>query len=154
MFSLINTIDTILTPIEGIDQASQIIRPYLQAAWQVMTAEKTQRILRAVRMASLVLGTIILVGLIQVGRLAWQEATIAFREQLDPIGVKCPEPQEVDWRETVADLVEPDVITSQMGVRELRKLATQQGIRNAGRMRKQNLLMVLNLTGEAIALER
>jgi Rho termination factor, N-terminal domain len=37
------------------------------------------------------------------------------------------------------------LISCQTGVRQLRRVATQRGVRNAGRMRKPELLAVLEL---------
>ncbi|NJN63309.1 MAG: hypothetical protein HC795_18930 [Coleofasciculaceae cyanobacterium RL_1_1] len=155
MFDLINPIDTLLTPIDGLSRLNRLVAPDLKAAWQVMTAEKTQRILRAITLAFLVLATIVLVGMVQVARIAWQEAAIAFRAQLDPTGDQCPEAQTVEMIAPKAEAIagETEVVSSQTSVRTLRKVATQRGIRSAGRMRKLDLLAALNLMEGATALE-
>jgi hypothetical protein len=57
MFDLINPIDTALRPIEELHCLALLALPHLKAVWQVVTAEKTQRILRAICLAVLVLGT-------------------------------------------------------------------------------------------------
>ncbi|NJN48634.1 MAG: hypothetical protein HC805_00995 [Alkalinema sp. RL_2_19] len=51
-------------------------------------------------------------------------------------------------------LIKPEPALEKIGVRALRKIATQQGIRNAGRMRKAELLARLTATEGAVALGR
>jgi hypothetical protein len=141
MFDLINTIDTALRPIEELHRLGRLALPYLKAVWQVVTAEKTQRILRAIGLAVLMLGTIVLCGMYEVGRLAVREAGITFRARL-------ASPVERDAAETIEgrELKAETLISRQTGVRLLRQVATQRGIRNAGRMRKPELLAVLKLS--------
>jgi hypothetical protein len=141
MFNLINPIDTALRPIEALHRLSLLAYPHLKAVWQVVTAEKTQRILRAIGLAVLVLGTIVLCGMLEVGRLAVQEATIAFRAQLGTTVAKSVAEATTGGSEAEAEALIP----RQTGVRQLRRVATQRGIRNAGRMRKPELLAVLEL---------
>jgi hypothetical protein len=78
MFYWINQIKTALRPIEGLHRLSLLAHPYLKTVWQVVTAEKTQRVLRASSLAILMLGAILLCGMFEVGRLAIREATITF----------------------------------------------------------------------------
>jgi hypothetical protein len=142
MFDLINSTDTILETISGVHRFSRLAHPHLKVVWQVVMAEKTQRVLRAIGLTVLVMGTIVLCGILEVGRLAVWEATITFRAQLATTVAKsdAAEPNGGSEPEAVA------LISRQSGVRLLRQVATQRGIRNAGRMRKPELLAVLQLT--------
>jgi uncharacterized protein YjeT (DUF2065 family) len=141
MFNLINPIDTTLRPIEALHGLGRLALPHLKAVWQVVTAEKTQRILRAIGLAVLVLGTIILCGLFEVGRLAVREATITFQAQIETTVVECVEPEAIG----ASQPIKPESISRKTGVRMLRQMATQRGIRNAGRMRKPELVVLLEL---------
>jgi Rho termination factor, N-terminal domain len=141
MFDLINPIDTALRPIEGLYCFGQLALPHLKAVWQVVTAEKTRRILRAIGMAVLVMATIVLCGMLELGRLAVREATIAFRAQLETTVARSNAAETTEGRQ----LGEEALISRQTGVRQLRQVATERGIRNAGRMRKPELLAVLEL---------
>jgi hypothetical protein len=141
MFNLINPIDTALRPIEELHSFNLLVLPHLKAVWQVVTAEKTQRILRSIGLAILVLGTIVLCGMFEVGRLAVREATIIFQAQVEATVVESIEPEAIG----VSQLIKPDGISRKTGVRMLRQMATQRGVRNAGRMRKPELLVLLEL---------
>jgi Rho termination factor, N-terminal domain len=88
-----------------------------------------------------VLGTIVLVGMFEVGKLAVNEATIAFQSQIEIHVADGVEPEAV----AVSEAIAPAEISRQSGVRRLRQVATQRGIRNAGRMRKPELLALLQL---------
>jgi hypothetical protein len=111
MFNLINSIDTALRPTDGLHRLSLLAYPHLKMAWQVMTAEKTQRILQAIGFALFVVGTIVLVGMVQVGRTAWQEAAKVFWGQLDPIGDEYPEAPMITVCPSVDTEVEADIIS-------------------------------------------
>jgi hypothetical protein len=102
-------------------------------------ATELRRFLRAIGMAVLVMATIVLCGMLEVGKLAVREATIAFRAQL---GMTVAKSNAADEGK---QLGEEALISRQTGVRLLRQVATQRGIRNAGRMRKPELLAVLEL---------
>jgi uncharacterized protein YjeT (DUF2065 family) len=141
MFNLINPIDTTLRPIEALHGLGRLALPHLKAVWQVVTAEKTQRILRAIGLAVLVLGTIILCGLFEVGRLAVREATLTFQAQIETTVVECVEPEAIG----VSQPIKLEGISQKTGVRMLRHMATQGGVCNAGRMRKPELLVLLGL---------
>ena len=141
MFDLINPIDTALRPIDELHHLSLLVLPYLKTVWQVMTAEKTRRFLRAIGLAVLVMATILLCGMLEVGRLAVREATIAFRAQLGTTVAKSDAAETTEGRQPGKEAL----ISRQTGVRQLRQVATQRGIRNAGRMRKPELLAVLEL---------
>jgi hypothetical protein len=106
-----------------------------------VTAEKTQRVLRAIGMAVLVMVTIVLCGMLEVGRLAVQEATIAFQAQIETTVTECVESEMIGESKTI----DPEGISHQTGVRMLRRVATQRRIRNAGRMRKPELLILLQI---------
>jgi hypothetical protein len=142
MFYWLHCLDAVLCPIEWTQQAITRIQSYAQSTWQMVTAEKTQRVLRAIGLAGLVMGTIVLCGMLEVGRLAVQEATIAFRAQLGTTVAKSVAAEATGGSEAEAEALIP----RQTGVRQLRRVATQRGIRNAGRMRKPELLAVLQLT--------
>jgi uncharacterized protein YjeT (DUF2065 family) len=142
MFNLINPIDTALRPIEELHRLTLLALPHLKAVWQVVTAEQTQRILRAIGLAVLVLGTIVLCGMFEIGRLAVREAGITFRAQLATTVAESDAAETIEGRELKAETL----ISRQTGVRLLRQVATQRGIRNAGRMRKPELLAVLKLS--------
>jgi Rho termination factor, N-terminal domain len=141
MFYWLHCLDAVLCPIEWTQRATTRIQPYAQSTWQVVTAEKTQRVLRAIGMAVLVMGTIVLCGMLEVGRLAVREATIAFRAQLGMTVAKSNAAATTEGRQ----LGKEALISCQTGVRQLRRVATQRGVRNAGRMRKPELLAVLEL---------
>jgi hypothetical protein len=147
MFHLLNTIDRLLPSIAGLNQFKQLATHSLKAAWQTMTAERTQRIMRAVGVALWVLGTIVLTGLWEVGKLAGREAIVAFQKQVASEETENLEPQTISDVETITPDVQPVEIAPSIGVRELRQIATQRGIRNAGRMRKPELLALLNVVG-------
>jgi hypothetical protein len=154
MFYLLNTIDAVLQPIDGLHRVSLMALPYLKATWQLLTAEKTRRIVRAVGVAIWVLGTIVLAGMVEVVRVAVREATIAVHAQLNPDVVVSCQSEAIEVAESVLPVMAPAAISLQIGVRQLRKLATQRGIRNAARMRKPELLAMLNTMGGASALGR
>jgi hypothetical protein len=141
MFNWVNPINTTLRPIDGLYRIRQFAAPSLKAVWQALTTERTQRILRALSRAVLVLATIVLCGMLEVGRLAVREATITFRAQLGTTVAKSNAAETTDGRQ----LGEEALISRQTGVRQLRQVATKRGIRNAGRMRKPELLAVLEL---------
>jgi hypothetical protein len=141
MFYGINTTDVALPLSERLLRLNQWTVSCLKTAWQIMTAEKTQRCLKAFGLAAWVVGIIVLSGMFEVGRLAVKEATIAFQTQLNADVLLCldQETDTVGVSDTIA------IISPQSGVRLLRQIATQQGILNAGRMRKPELLAVLEL---------
>jgi hypothetical protein len=141
MFNLINQIDTMLRPIEALHSLGLWVLPHLKAVWHVVTAEKTQRILRAIGLAVFVLATIVLCGMFEVGRLAVREATLTFQAQIETTVVECVEPEAIG----VSQPIKPESISRKTGVRMLRQMATQRGVRNAGRMRKPELLVLLEL---------
>jgi hypothetical protein len=152
MLHLLSKIDDSLQSIAGLNQFKQLATSYLKASWQTMTAERTQRILRAVGVVLWVLGTIVLAGLWEVGKLAVREAVIAFQKQMTSGEAEYFEPQTIPNVETITPAVQAVEIAPSIGVRELRQITTQRGIRNAGRMRKPELLVLLDVIGEASAL--
>jgi hypothetical protein len=79
MFYWLHCVDAVLCPIEWTQRAITRIQPYAQSIWQVVTAENTQRVLRAIGLAGLVMVTIVLCGMFEVVRLAVREATISFQ---------------------------------------------------------------------------
>lgn len=141
MFNLINPIDAALRPIEELHCLGRLALPHLKTVWQVVTAEKMQQILRAIGLAVLVLGTIIFSGMFEVVKLAVREATISFQAQIETTIVECVEPEAIG----VSQPIKPEGISQKPGVRMLRQIATQRGVRNAGRMRKPELLVLLEL---------
>lgn len=141
MFDLINPIDTALRPIEGLRRFSLLAHTHLKTVWQVVTAEKTQQVLRAIGLAILVLVVIVLCGVFEVGRLALREATLTLRAELATTVAQSDATETNGGSEPEAETL----ISPQTGVRLLRQVATQRGIRNAGRMRKLELLASLGL---------
>jgi hypothetical protein len=141
MFNSINPIDTALRPIKELHRLALLALPHLKAVWRVMKAEKMQRILQAIGLAVLVLGTIILCGMFEVGRLAVREAAITFQAQIETTVVEYVEPEAIG----VSQSIKPKGISRKTGVRMLRQMATQRGIRHAGRMCKPELLVLLEL---------
>ncbi len=141
MFYWINQIKTALRPIEELHRFSLLAHPHLKTVWQVVTAEKTQRVLRASSLAILVLGAILLCGMFEVGRLAIREATITFQAELATTVAQSDATETNRGGEPEAEAL----ISPQTGVRLLRQVAIQRGIRNAGRMRKPELLALLDL---------
>jgi hypothetical protein len=120
MFNWINPIETALRPIEGVHHLSLLALPQMKAVWQIVTAEKTQRILQAIALAVWVMGTIVLCGMFEVGRLAVREATIVFRAQL---GTTVTESAVAGINRGSEPEVEA-LISRQTGVRQLRQVAT------------------------------
>ncbi len=141
MFNLMNQIDTALRPIEGLHYLGRLALTQLKTVQQIVTAEKTQRILRAVSLAVLVLGTIVVCGMFEVGRLALREATTAFQAQIETTVVECVEQEAIGGSQPI----KPEGISQKTGVRMLRQMATKRGVRNVGRMRKPELLVLLEL---------
>ncbi|MBF2077638.1 MAG: Rho termination factor N-terminal domain-containing protein [Synechococcales cyanobacterium T60_A2020_003] len=150
MFNLLNIIDAGLGAIAMTQMVYRRIQPKAQQAWKLLTAEKTQRLLRAIGLAVLVVITIVLLGMVQVMKLAWQEAQKTIRVRLAPeeeTGTAASGQEQMPMVAQGATL-----ISAQMGVRALRQLATQQGIRNAARMRKSELLERLGKVSSLITL--
>jgi hypothetical protein len=134
-------INMVLRSIERLHHLSLLALPHLKAVWQVVTSEKTQRVLQAIGIAVLVLATIILCGMLEAGKLAVREAAIAFQTQIETNVAEGVELEVLG----VSEAIEAESISRQTGVRMLRRVATQRGIHNAGRMRKPELLAVLEL---------
>lgn len=118
MFHLLNTIDNLLQSIAGLNRFKQLATSYLKAFWQTITAERTQRILRSVGAALWVLGTIVLAGLWEVGKLAVKEAVIAFQKQMTSGEAEYFEPQTISDVEPITSTVQPVEIAPPIGVRE------------------------------------
>ena len=66
MFYLLLTIDALLLVVETLQRFSEYIRPHLKLTWQVITAERTRRILRAIGLAALTLSIMIGLGMVRV----------------------------------------------------------------------------------------
>ena len=121
--------------------------PQGKSLFKTLTSKKMQRRVRAI-----VLFLSVLVGVIKTIQislqLAYQEFESALRE-LEPIEIS--NSQESEPVEEISnsqktddiELTPPIVVVRDTRIRSLRKEASQQGIRNASRMKKEDLLMAL-----------
>ena len=142
---VINTFDTLVSPIDW-------LIPQGKSLFKTLTSEKMQRRVRAIVLFLSVLVLLFIVGVvktIQISlQLAYQEFESALRE-LEPIEIlnsQESEPvEEISNSQKTDDLelTPPIAVVRDTRIRSLRKEASQQGIRNASRMKKEDLLMAL-----------
>ena len=126
--------------------------PQGKSLFKALTSEKMQRRVRAIVLFLLVLVLLFIVGVIKTIQislqLAYQEFESALRE-LEPVEISNSqesEPVEAISNFHKIDEVEftsPIAVVRDTRIRALRKEASQQGIRNASRMKKEDLLMAL-----------
>ena len=127
--------------------------PQGKSLFKTLTSEKMQRSVRAIVLFLLALVLLFIVGMvktIQISlQLAYQEFELALR---DVESVEISNAQEYEPVEKILNAQKTDDIESappiaavvrDMRVRSLRKEASQQGIRNASRMSKAELLIAL-----------
>ena len=126
--------------------------PQGKSLFKTLTSKTMQRRVRAIVLFLSVLVLLLLVGVvktIQISlQLAYQEFESALRE-LEPIEIS--NSQESEPVEEISnsqqtddiELTPPIAIVRDMRIRALRKEASQQGIRNASRMNKEDLLTAL-----------
>ena len=142
---VINTLDTLVSPIDW-------LIPQGKSLFKMLTSEKMQRKVRAIVLFLLVLVLLFIVGMIKTIQislqLAYQEFKSALRE-LEPVEISNSqesEPVEEILNSQKTDDIEltPTIaVVRDTRIRALRKEASQQGIRNASRMKKEDLLMAL-----------
>ena len=141
----INTLDTLMSPIDWLIPQSQMVI-------KMLTSEQTTRRVRAIILFLLVLVLLFIVGsikTIQISlQLAYQEFESALRD-LEPVEIS--NSQESEPVEEISnfhkidevEFTSPIAVVRDTRIRALRKEASQQGIRNASRMKKEDLLMAL-----------
>ncbi len=142
---VINTLDTLVSPIDW-------LIPQGKSLFKVLTSEKMQRKVRAIVLFLLVLVLLFIVGMIKTIQislqLAYEEFESALRD-LEPVEIlnaQESEPVEEISNSQKTDDIEltPTIaVVRDTRIRTLRKEASQQGIRNASRMKKADLLMAL-----------
>ena len=127
--------------------------PQGKSLFKTLTSEKMQRRVRAIVLFLSVLVLLFLVGVIKTIQislqLAYQEFELALRD-VEPVEISNfqeSEPVEEILNAQKADDIEstPTIVAAvrDTRVRSLRKEASQQGIRNASRMSKAELLIAL-----------
>ena len=127
--------------------------PQGKSLFKTLTSKTMQRRVRAIVLFLSVLVLLLLVGVvktIQISlQLAYQEFESALRE-LEPIEIS--NSQESEPVEEISNSQKTDdieltppiaAVVRDTRIRALRKEASQQGIRNASRMKKEDLLMAL-----------
>ena len=147
----------------GISSIDWLI-PQGKSLFKTLTSEKMQRRVRAIVLLLLILVLLFIVGMIKTIQislqLAYQEFESALRE-LEPVEISNSqesEPVEAISNSQESEPVEeisnfhkideveftsPIAVVRDTRIRALRKEASQQGIRNASRMKKEDLLMAL-----------
>ena len=153
----INTLDTLMSPIDWLISQGKSL-------FKALTSKMMQRRVRAIVLFLLVLVLLFIVGFIKTIQislqLAYQEFESALRD-LEPVensnsqkselveeisNSQESEPVEENSNFHKIDEVEstsPIAVVRDTRIRALRKEASQQGIRNASRMKKEDLLMAL-----------
>ena len=126
--------------------------PQGKSLFKTLTSEKMQRRVRAIVLFLSVLVLLFIVGVIKTIQislqLAYQEFESALRD-VEPVEISNSqesEPvEEISNSQKTDDLepTSPIAIVRDMRIRSLRKEASQQGIRNASRMSKADLLTAL-----------
>ena len=126
--------------------------PQGKSLFKTLTSEKMQRRVRAIVLFLSVLVLLFIVGVIKTIQislqLAYQEFESALRD-VEPVEISNSqesEPvEEISNSQKTDDLepTSPIAIVRDMRIRSLRKEASQQGIRNASRMSKADLLKAL-----------
>ena len=141
----INTLDTLMSPIDWLIPQSQMVI-------KVLTSEQTTRRVRAIILFLSVLVLLFIVGVIKTTQislqLAYQEFESALRE-VEPVEIS--NSQESEPVEEISnfhkidevEFTSPIAVVRDTRIRALRNEASQQGIRNASRMKKEDLLMAL-----------
>ena len=127
--------------------------PQGKSLFKTLTSEKMQRRVRAIVLFLLVLVLLFLVGVIKTIQislqLAYQEFESALRD-VEPVEIS--NSQESEPVEEISNSQKTDdieltptiaAVVRDTRIRALRKEASQQGIRNASRMKKEDLLMAL-----------
>ena len=143
---VINTLDTLVSPIDW-------LIPQGKSLFKALTSEKMQRKVRAIVLFLLVLVLLFIVGMIKTIQislqLAYEEFESALRD-LEPVEIlnsQESEPVEEISNSQKTDDIEltPTIaaVVRDTRIRALRKEASKQGIRNASRMKKEDLLMAL-----------
>jgi hypothetical protein len=145
IMEIVNTTSSLMNPIDW-------LIPQGKSLFKALTSEKMQRRVRAIVLFLLVLVLLFIVGVIKTIQislqLAYQEFESALRE-LEPVEISNSqesEPVEAISNFHKIDEVEftsPIAVVRDTRIRALRKEASQQGIRNASRMKKEDLLMAL-----------
>ena len=143
---VINMFDTLVSPVDW-------LIPQGKSLFKTLTSKTMQRRVRAIVLFLLVLVLLFIVGMvktIQISlQLAYQEFESALRD-LEPVEISNSqesEPVEEILNSQKTDDIELTppiaVVVRDTRIRALRKEASQQGIRNASRMKKEDLLMAL-----------
>ena len=126
--------------------------PQGKSLFKTLTSEKMQRRVRAIVLFLLVLVLLFIVGMIKTIQISLQLAHQEFELALQDVeSVEISNSQESEPVEEILNVQKTDDIEStptiavvrDTRIRALRKEASQQGIRNASRMKKEDLLMAL-----------
>ena len=142
---VINTFDTLVSPIDW-------LIPQGKSLFKTLTSKTMQRRVRAIVLFLLVLVLLFIVGIIKTIQislqLAYQEFESALRD-LEPVEISNSQESEpvgkISNSQKTDDIefTPPIAVGRDTRIRALRKEASQQGIRNASRMKKEDLLMAL-----------
>ena len=140
---IVNTTSSLMNPIDW-------LIPQGKSLFKTLTSEKMQRRVRAIVLFLSVLVLLFIVGVIKTIQislqLAYQEFESALRD-VEPVEIS--NSQESEPVEEISNSQKTDhieltpTIVRDMRIRSLRKEASQQGIRNASRMSKADLLTAL-----------
>ena len=144
---IVNTTSALMNPIDRLIPKGKLL-------FKTLTSKTMQRRVRAIVLFLSVLVLLLLVGVIKTIQislqLAYQEFESALRdvepvEILDSQESEPVEPVEISNSQKIDNLepTPPIAVVRDTRIRSLRKEASQQGIRNASRMSKADLLMAL-----------
>ena len=142
----INTLDTLMGPIDW-------LIPHGKSLFKALTSKTMQRRVWAIVLFLLVLVLLFIMGMIKTIQislqLAYQEFELALRD-LEPVEISNSQESEPPVEEISTSQKTDDIeftptiaVVRDTRIRALRKEASQQGIRNASRMKKEDLLMAL-----------
>jgi hypothetical protein len=149
IMEVINTLDTIVSPIDW-------LIPHSQMVIKVLTSDQTKRRVRAIVLFLSVLVVLFLVGMVKTLQISLQVAIQEFESALqeqDPVKISNSQENEgttaleISNAQKMDDLGPPSpiAIVRDTRIRSLRKEASQQGIRNVSRMTKAELLVALQI---------
>jgi hypothetical protein len=150
IMEVINTLDTIVSPIDW-------LIPHSQMVIKVLTSDQTKRWVRAIVLFLSVLVVLFLVGMVKTLQISLQVAIQEFESALQdqsPAEISNAQKNEGAVALEISnaqkmDDIEPIAIVRDTRIRSLRKEASQQGIRNVSRMSKAELLVALQIPIES-----
>jgi hypothetical protein len=153
IMEVINTLDTLVSPIDW-------LIPQVQALRKTITSDQMKRRVRAILLFLSVLVVLFLVGTVKTIQISLQVAIQEFESALQaPASAEISNSQEnegvaaleISNSQKMDDLGPPSsiAIVRDTRIRSLRKEASQQGIRNVSRMSKAELLVALQIPIES-----